>query len=140
MSEVALSNGKPPRRVPAPQVFPSYAVRSLLALAVSSPQLVLSVIPIKAPPSWLKWIVYLVLIFNIRSFPGLWHVHLFSPVVSNISKGRPFIPFIRRGKNAGPTTNAKTGRVIRHEALPLGKDIFEEKAWVPLRATPDDCE
>ncbi|CAO1617649.1 unnamed protein product [Parajaminaea phylloscopi] len=134
------SGSSRPTRVAPPAVFPSYAARSLIALAVRSPQLVLSVLPIGAPPAWLKWIVYITLVLNLRSFPGVWHIRLWSVVGRAILRGRAFVPFYRHGRGDGSVTSSKTGRTIRYEALPIGKDIFHEKSWVSLRATPDDCD
>lgn len=136
-----LGAKKATTKVSAPAVFPPYPVRQLVTLLFTSPQLVLSLLPLpsQGPPTWLKWFIYLTFILNLKSWPGSWHVQLFWPIVRTILKARPYIPLIRSSKD-GQTTDGQTGRKLRWEALPLGKDIFEERSYVQMRATPDDCE
>lgn len=129
------------KRIPPPVVFPPYAIRQGLTLLLSSPQLALAILP--SPPTTLlrplKYLIYLLLLLNITSFPLLWHVKLFRPVLATILRARPYLPLVRRSKE-GETTSPKTGRRVRLEALPLGLDIFEEKVWMQERAMPGDCE
>lgn len=139
MSDLSRSSAPRSKRVPAPHVFPPYPLRQALTLLISSPQLALAILP--SPPSWLshlKTLVYILLLVNIGSFPLRWHYNLFKPVIATILRARPYIPLIR-GQDE-QTTSPKTGRKLRLEAIPLGKDIFEEKVWLQCRATPDDCE
>lgn len=75
-------------------------------------------------PRWLKLVLLLLLVLNARSFPGVWHVRLWThAVLPQIrAKWRGMLPHLRR----------------QHELN--GSDPFRLKSTRSLWAGPDDCD
>lgn len=123
-------------------MLPSYPVRRALSTILTSPSLLAQILPslLPLPPRWLQFLIYLLLAANVTSFPGIWHVKLFRPLVTRILRARAATAALVGSRGGGDTTDPRTGRQIRHEVLPLGKDIFETKTYRSERAWPADCE
>ncbi|CAO1628205.1 unnamed protein product [Sympodiomycopsis kandeliae] len=125
-------------RVPEPKVFPPRSIRHLLNLLFS--RQFLSVLPHFLPrlPTWLTNSLLVLIVLNIKSFPLVWHFRIFLPVVKQIFKGRTLS--LKRNDRDGTTTRKSTGRVIKLNALPIGKDLFEEWVYTDEVAGFDDCD
>ncbi|PWN20486.1 hypothetical protein BCV69DRAFT_283371 [Microstroma glucosiphilum] len=142
MSDLAAAATTSPRRVREPKVLPSYPVRRALSTLVTSPSLLVQILPslLPLPPRWLQLFIYLLLAANITSFPGTWHITLFRPLLTRILRARAATAALVGSRGGGDATDPRTGRQIRHEVLPLGKDIFETKTYRSGRAWPADCD
>ncbi|PWN44052.1 hypothetical protein IE81DRAFT_345994 [Ceraceosorus guamensis] len=133
-----------PGPVPDPIVFPDYRLRRPLRV-LSTPSLLAPYLPAilkSGPPALVQRIIAILLLFNIRSFPLFWHIRVFLPAVWARFKARPSIhpllPWISSSKHA--TTQPGTSPALRLDALPLGKDIFNDVETYTCRAWPDDCD
>lgn len=130
-------------RIPDPEVIPPYYVRRVLRSFLSPAMLeMLPSLVVDSIPSWLKYLIVVLLLANIKSFPLVWHVRVFAPAIWARAIARPsihpLIPFIRSNKH--PTTTPGVPPKLRLDSLPLGRDIFLDKTVMSLRASFDDCD
>jgi hypothetical protein len=126
------------RPVPHPALFPPQAFRRAVyhILSYSTPRS----LP-KLPP-WLKYILVSLLLANIKSFPLVWHIKVFSNAIATRERSRSSVHpllFWMRSNNVITTTPGVSPR-LRLDSIPIGKDIFADRDIVTSRNTFDDCD
>ncbi|KAE8266641.1 hypothetical protein A4X09_0g5703 [Tilletia walkeri] len=113
----------------APDVFPPRWFRNLMG-SIFSPR-VAGAMPGVLPrlPPWLRTFLTLLVILNVKNFPGVWHIRLFwSPILFRmraVPAIHPLLPWI--SSNAYPTREPGAEPPLKLDSLPLGKDIFDYK-------------
>lgn len=133
-------------RVPDPIVLPSYKVRGLISFLFSPtffqllPDLIPNPISYVKPPKWLRTLLLLLIILNVKSFPLLWHVRMFYPAIKARAVARPSIhpllPWFKSNRFAITRTEPR----LKLSSLPLGKDIFNDVLVKRFFSSFDDSE
>ncbi|KDN38092.1 hypothetical protein K437DRAFT_296417 [Tilletiaria anomala UBC 951] len=136
MSDVA-------RFAPEPAVLPPYPVRRALAFPSSALKVIINAIWHRLElPDRLKFVLGLLLVINWRSFPLLWHFQMFGLAYKYRMEKFPvksiFFPWIK--DSSAPLTLPGVEPQLKLNALPLGKNIFEDVTTLQFRAWPDDCD
>lgn len=109
-------------------VLSPWGIRTLKALLLE---------PIRInPPTWIRILLGLIFITNIRSTPFAWHARVFYPGIKAVLVARTwFSPT----KSEALTTPSVTPR-LRLETLPIGNDIFLDTSEHHMVATLDECD
>jgi len=88
------------------------------------------------PPTWLRVLLGLLFVTNIRSTPFAWHIRVLSPAFKAVLVARNWL---RRTRKQGYTTAAIKPQ-LKLAALPIGKDVFQDTSWHDFIATLDECD
>ncbi|SNX82803.1 uncharacterized protein MEPE_01509 [Melanopsichium pennsylvanicum] len=88
------------------------------------------------PPVWLRVLLGLLFVTNIRSIPFLWHIRVLYPAFKAVVQARTWF--------SSPKSNLLTHSAIQPqlklERLPIGKDIFADISSYNFIATLDECD
>lgn len=88
------------------------------------------------PPIWVRVLVGLLVISNIRSTPFAWHIRIFYPAFKAVFKARGWLGRSKSQKFSIAAIKPQ----LQLEALPVGRDIFEDTSSHDFVATLDECD
>ena len=88
------------------------------------------------PPTWIRILLGLLVVTNIRSTPFAWHIRVLYPAFKAVLLSRAW--FSR--SNSQSLTHAAIKPQLKLEALPIGKDVFLDTSSHNFIATLDECD
>lgn len=88
------------------------------------------------PPVWLRLLLGLIVITNIRSTPFAWHIRVLYPAIKAVVRSRSYWS----SRSSSALTHASITPQLKLSCLPLGRDIFSDTSSYTFTATLDECD
>ncbi|KAJ1019388.1 hypothetical protein NDA16_004505 [Ustilago loliicola] len=88
------------------------------------------------PPIWLRLLLGLIVVSNIRSTPLLWHIRVLYPSLKAVARARTWF-FTSKSQ---PLTHSAIQPQLKLETLPIGKDVFVDTCSYNFIATLNECD
>ncbi|EST06014.1 hypothetical protein PSEUBRA_003867 [Kalmanozyma brasiliensis GHG001] len=91
------------------------------------------------PPTWLRLLLSLLVITNIRSTPFAWHFRVLFPAFKAVFIARNSL--LRKAPSTSPSlTHPSIHPQLKLSKLPIGRDIFGDYSDHHMIATLDECD
>lgn len=88
------------------------------------------------PPTWVRVLLGLLVVTNIRSTPFAWHIRVLYPAFKAVLLARNWFSSSKSQALTHPAIQPQ----IKLERIPLGKDVFQDTSSHNFIATLDECD